>query len=382
MTDRNTPLSSPLPKWLARSPVASGASRLYREVIDRRNTWYRRHPRFVEHVRPPVFSIGGIRAGGTGKTPAVMLLLEILQRQGYTAGVLSRGYKRTGKEPVIVAPEDKVVWEQTGDEPAMIRNASPQAWLGIGSERTANAAVLQERMGDRAVLLLDDGFQHRRLHRDADIVCIHETVFEDRLLPQGYLREPVESLERANVFFLIGTPQQKEQLSAVGERLSVLFPGIPHYLLYQEFAGWVNVHNKTENTELPFEAPVALCGIARPGRFFDLIEASGIKPVRKMAFPDHYRYRDYDFSLLRKLYSHGLITTEKDAVRLSSRVEIPEDCLWYLKVRLQFSENESFNRFNHYIKAVLERKSQLHDSGNNSILKPKEGGTVNEVHHT
>lgn len=358
MKSEQSSVSSPLPGWLAATPAATAVSRFYGAVIHRRSAWYDLHPEFAVRVRPPVISIGGIRAGGTGKTPTVMLLVELLQRQGYTVGVLSRGYKRTGRDPVIIAPAQAAVWEQTGDEPAMIKTAYPDTWLGIGGNRAENATLLEKRMSGRAVFLLDDGFQHRKLHRDVDIVCIHDTLFSDRLLPQGWLREPPEALRRADIFLLIGTREQKNRFSAVGERLAALYPGTPQFTLYQQVVSWVNVRTREEVETVPFSAPVALCGIARPERFFKLVEAEGVKPCKKVIFPDHYRYTDYDISLLRKLYSQGLITTEKDAVRLTFPDEIAGDCLWYLKVRLQFSENKSFNRFNHYIKAVLDQKCQ------------------------
>ena len=121
------------------------------------------------------------------------------------------------REPAVIAPDGAVDWEQTGDEPAMIRAACPGIWLGIGADRSENAKVLDSKMGERAVLLLDDGFQHRRLHRNADIVCLHTGVFDDRLLPQGYLREPVGALARADAFFLIGSGRHDDRIAYVTE---------------------------------------------------------------------------------------------------------------------------------------------------------------------
>ncbi len=346
---------TPLPGWFAATPVAGAAAALYGMGVRVRNRGYDRQPGRCVRVRPPVISIGGIRAGGTGKTPAAMLLVPLLQELGYTVGLLSRGYRRTSRVPLIVPPGEPADWERTGDEPAMIRAASPGVWLGIGADRSENAGVLDSRMGERAVLLLDDGFQHRRLHRDCDIVCLHTGVFDDRLLPQGYRREPVGALARADVFFLIGSGRHDDRIASVTERLSCLYPETPLFVLYHEMVCWVNALSGRESTNLPLSSPVALCGIARPERFFDLLERQGVEPGKRMIFPDHYRYRDYDIAALRKLYSQGLITTEKDAVRLSQLDNIPDERLWYPKVRLRFSENSSLNRFNHYINAVLKQ---------------------------
>ncbi|MBN1577748.1 MAG: tetraacyldisaccharide 4'-kinase [Chitinispirillaceae bacterium] len=343
---------SPLPRWLAESPAAAGAASLYGAAVRFRNGRYDRCRRRAKAVNRPVISIGGIRAGGSGKTPAVMLLAGMLQRFGYQVAVLSRGYKRIERSSLQLAPGETAPWERIGDEPAMIRSVFPQTFLGIGADRYRSATLLRERMGARSMFLLDDGFQHRAMHRNLDIVCIHESIFSDRLLPQGFLREPVAALSRAQILFLICAEERIGQMKAVGERLAGQFPAIEQFLLTQKKEGWVNMASGEMTDSLPFENPVACCGIARPERFFDLVSAGGIIPCKKVAFPDHYHYTEYDFSSLRELYSQGLITTEKDAVRIRDIPNIPGDRLWYVKVRLQFAENKSLHRFNHYINSI------------------------------
>ncbi|MBN1308215.1 MAG: tetraacyldisaccharide 4'-kinase [Chitinispirillaceae bacterium] len=346
------PLSfdSPLPQWLADSPAAAGAASLYRTAVRLRNGWY--DLRRTRVINRPVVSIGGIRAGGSGKTPAVMLIAGILRHLDYQVAVLSRGYKRTGRSSLLLAPGETAPWEFIGDEPAMIRAACPQVFLGIGADRYRNAALLQKKMEARSMFLLDDGFQHRAMHRNLDIVCIHESILSDRLLPQGWLREPVAALVRAHLFFLICAEGGIGRMIEVGKRLSGRFPAIEQFLLIPKKEGWVHMASGKITDSPPFKSPVAFCGIARPDRFFNLLSASGVNPCKKVAFPDHYRYTEYDFSSLRELYSHGLITTEKDAVRLRDMPNIPGERLWYVKVRLQFAENKSLHRFSHYIKSI------------------------------
>jgi tetraacyldisaccharide 4'-kinase len=346
-------VSGPLPRWCASLPVTALASLLYGAVVQARNRWYDRNPERSVKVSCPVISIGGIRAGGSGKTPVVMLLVDLLLQRGRTVAVLSRGYKRHGTAPLLLAPDEQASWRLLGDEPAMIRRAYPQTWLGIGADRCSNAAKLEKRMGSGAVVLLDDGFQHRRLRRDCDIVCIHEELFSDHLLPRGYLREPLSGLHRASLLFLVGTRERIDALYSVGKKLTKLFPELPQFLLLQEFAGWVNVTDGTITQTLPFEHPAAFCGIARPHRFFSMLAAKGITPCRKVVFGDHHNYTERDFSLLRKLYSYGLVTTEKDAVRLKELPNLPENRLWYGKMRLTFVENRSLHRFNEYITEVI-----------------------------
>lgn len=344
---------SPLPGWLARCPAVSLAAVLYGTATGFRNNCFDRFSGMRTAVRKPVVSVGGIRAGGSGKTPTVMLLTGLLQEQGYQVGVLSRGFRRRGRKPIHCSPDSTVDWRMVGDEPAMIKNAFPGVWLGIGADRAESAAALQQKMGIRSVFLLDDGYQHRKLHRDVDIVCIHESVLRDRCIPQGYLREPVRALKRADLFFLISSEQEVEQMKEVGSQLKKYFPSTQQFLLTQHVAGWVNTTTGEAADTLPFTNPVVLCGIARPDRFLSLLSASGITPAKTLFYPDHHPYTEYDILSLRELYSQGLVTTEKDAIRMQDLSVVPAEGLWYLKMRLNFRENDSLNRFNHYITSKL-----------------------------
>jgi tetraacyldisaccharide 4'-kinase len=348
----NDSFDSPLGFPIAGSPIVSGAALLYRTVIDMRNRFFDRHPGRIVQAGRPVISVGGIRAGGSGKTPATMLLIDCLSPCGYDIAVVSRGYKRKTRKPLLVVPGDRMTWEQIGDEPAMMRNAYPGIWLGIGADRSLSITGLRQRMGKKMLFLLDDGFQHRRLHRDLDIVCIHDSIFADRLLPQGYLREPLESLSRAHVLFLVTSERRIAQMREVGKKLSQRFPSIDQFILINKIEGWVNALTGEMAPKLPFSTPVALCGIARPQRFFESLDEQGVHYCKKMIFPDHYNYREGDFSSFRKLYSQGFVTTEKDIVRLKSKKMIPLERLWYLKMRLHFAENDSSDRFNNYIKGI------------------------------
>ncbi len=342
---------SPLPSWIARSPVAGAASALYAAAVGFKNGRYDRRRAEIHRIDRPVISVGGIRAGGSGKTPVIMLLVELLEPMHQIA-VLSRGYKRTEKSPVRVSPEERVDWELVGDEPAMIRSAYPKTWLGIGADRYRSALGLKERMDRTAVFLLDDGFQHRKIARDLDIVCVHDTVLSDRLLPRGYLRESLDALSRAHLLMFIDAAGVHESTHSVADRLLRLFPSSEPLFATMKPQGWVNVGTGEVADRPPLSRPAALSGIARPDRFFNLLSNLGIVPCRKIVFPDHHRYSEHDFISLRELYSKGFVTTEKDAARLKGMGHIPLESVWYLKVRLSFSENGSLYRFNQYIKGI------------------------------
>jgi len=348
------PYETPLPVWIANSPICAAATALYRGATDYRNTRFDAHPEKITTVTAPVISVGGIRVGGSGKTPATMLLVDYLSRMGKEVAVLSRGYRRKSREDHIVPPHQKCLWSDIGDEPAMMRTSFQQVWLGIGANRSENARRLISHMGSNAVFIMDDGFQHRKLHRDLDVVCIHETLFEDRMLPQGYLREPVSALSRADLFFCIVDDRTKNKMKTVCKELEHRFPATGQVVLESVFEGWVNAASGMIATRPPCKEPVAFCGIARPERFFDLLARQDIGVSFKKTFPDHYIYRECDVSFLQKLYSKGFVTTEKDMVRLAGIPELPKEQLWYSKIRLSISEKESLTTLSQYImKSVL-----------------------------
>lgn len=337
---------TPLPWWLANTIFIKALSFLYTSIIRLRNKRFTTKPALLYQVPFPVISIGGIRAGGTGKTPSAMLIGELLCAHQREVVFLSRGYKKLNKGNFIGKPGDKFSWHDTGDEPAMLHAELPESWLGIGADRISSAKIISSLVNKNAVFILDDGFQHRQIKRNLDIVCVNETLFDDQLLPRGYLREPVESLSRADVVFLIGAKNNIAKILAAEDRIAVQFPHLDTYILTQEPAGWVNVSTGEDRETLAITNPLAVCGIARPERFFATLKTSGIIPCKEIVFSDHHRFTLNDFQNLHKLYSNGIVLTEKDAIRLIEFKSQIGDNFWYLKVRLKFYFDDSLKRFN------------------------------------
>jgi tetraacyldisaccharide 4'-kinase len=260
----------------------------------------------------PVISVGNLSTGGSGKTPLVIALARLLTREGFGVDVLSRGYGRTSSEAARVRTD--AASEEFGDEPLLIaRKAGVSVW--VGAERyeaggLADQEFIQrggEMSGDPVPLvhLLDDGFQHRQLHRDIDVVLVNRGDWGDHLLPAGNLRETVEAVERASVLAIPAEdPEFEEAL--------------------REW-GWTGpVWRVRRRMRVPqIDDPVAaFCGIARPEQFFGGLEAHGVNLVCRRAFKDHHRYTKKDAeSLLASAQKAGascLITTEKDKVRLGA----------------------------------------------------------------
>ena len=257
----------------------------------------------VRRLRWPVVSIGNLSAGGSGKTPLTITLARALARRGVSVDVLSRGYGRQASHASRVLPSGSAA--EFGDEPLLIAQQSGVP-VYVARQRF-EAGQLAEIDSAAGVHLLDDGFQHRQLHRDMDILLLdaHDW-FHGRLLPADNLREPLQAARRATV---IAIPAA--DLTSGGP--SPLEAALRNW-------GWQGpIWHIRRRMDVPgVDGPVAaFCGIARPGQFFDGLEAAGLKLVQRIAFPDHHRYTESDLSrLATEARATALITTEKDLVRL------------------------------------------------------------------
>jgi tetraacyldisaccharide 4'-kinase len=343
---------SPLPALLKGSPPIRLLSSLYALAVNNRNNRFFTGKTAIASVKSPVISIGGIRAGGTGKTPCAMMVGEMLQDTGKTVAILSRGYRRKNTSDFIAAPGEKINWYDCGDEPAMLHRALSNCWLGISAQRLRVAQQIEQR-ANNVVFILDDGFQHRRLKRDLDIVCVSESLFSDRMLPDGFLREPVNSLSRAHVICLIGKEENSALLSGLEEKIKALYKQATTVIAHPQPCGWVNAGTGEVSETPPFSDPVAMCGIARPERFFESLESLGVKPYKKIVFSDHHSFTKDDFRDIHKLYSKGLVITEKDAIRINEFSSEISSKIWYLKVRLKFHSDDSTKRFKEKLQNIL-----------------------------
>jgi tetraacyldisaccharide 4'-kinase len=263
----------------------------------------------IKRLRFPVVSIGNLSTGGAGKTPLTIALAEALTRRGLQVDVLSRGYGRRSEIPARVALAGTA--EEFGDEPLLIaREADVPVYVadqrhdaGLLAEGDATTVAVLGHKPKPHVHLLDDGFQHRQLHRSVDILLLDRKDWRDWLLPAGNLREPLTALRRATVIAIpADDPELEESLKA----------------WRREGPVW----RLTRKMEIPaVDGPVAaFCGIARPRQFFDGLEAGGLQLAVRKAFPDHYAYTERDLDRLAKQAvaagAVALVTTAKDRVRL------------------------------------------------------------------
>jgi tetraacyldisaccharide 4'-kinase len=258
----------------------------------------------VRRLRWPVVSVGNLSAGGAGKTPLVIALAKALTARGVQVDVLSRGYgRRHSVLPVLV--ETSGTAEAFGDEPLVIAREA-QVPVYVAAERY-EAGLLAERsaLSGFGLHLLDDGFQHRQLARDADILLLSSEDLRDHLLPAGNLREALRAAERASVIAIpADEPEVAEWVKARGWKGTV----------------W---RVRRQMDVPPIEGPVvAFCGIARPEQFFRGLEAGGLHLAARFAFPDHHRYTAGDLERVtlaaREAGATAVLTTEKDLVRLGA----------------------------------------------------------------
>jgi len=291
-----------------------------------RNTLYDRGVFKVRKLERPVVSIGNLSVGGSGKTPFVITLGEMLKERGIEFDVLSRGYGRRTTGVAVVHPAGSPA--QFGDEPLLIARRLRVPVI-VGAERY-QAGLLAERTFSSKLHLLDDGFQHRRLHRDFDIVLLPYSDLDAALLPVGRLREPLSSLKRADAVvtgpderLLLEDAEATDSLNTVERVMQLEEEPRPKPLVVLPAEIW-HVKRNLYLEETPAR-PLAFCGVARPGQFFAGLRELGVEPVKAVAFPDHHRYTEADVRRLLTLKSNaqsgGFITTEKDLVNLGALAE-------------------------------------------------------------
>ena len=258
----------------------------------------------VRRLRFPMISIGNLSTGGAGKTPFAIALARLLTEHGFAVDVLSRGYGRDRAAAAHVDPHGSAA--EFGDEPLLIaREAGVPVYVARERYEAGVLAEAESAQGEARprIHILDDGFQHRQLHREVNILLLNRDDWQDRLLPGGNLRERRGAAERADV---IAIPEDEGGLE---EEIRAW--------------GWKGpLWRLRRRMDVPrIEGPVvAFCGIARPDQFFTGLEAAGLRVAERIAFRDHHHYVPGDVDRLLRVASaagaRALITTQKDEVRL------------------------------------------------------------------
>jgi tetraacyldisaccharide 4'-kinase len=258
----------------------------------------------------PVISVGNLSVGGSGKTPVVAWIAASLRDAGLPVAVLSRGYGGAFQGEALVVGDGSGVLagaDEAGDEPVMLARGLPGVVVAVGPRRDRVGRAVEARFG-RRVHVLDDGFQHLRLERDLDVVCVDAADLRDRCLPAGRLREFPSALARADVVLLSGSHAVLE--TALAGRVAL-------YRLSRRVAGCASLDGGA--APLPRRA-VLLAAIARPERFATDAAASGVEVVGERFHADHHRFSEAEIAAAlaaaRAAGAEAVLTTAKDAVRL------------------------------------------------------------------
>ena len=309
--------------WLMLAPL----SRLYGAGAELRAALYKNGWRKARRLSRPVISVGNLTVGGTGKTPLVLRLAEILESEEWTPSILTRGYRRRSFEDLLTIEPGAGRHpnpSEVGDEPALLARRLPRVPLVISKNRYA-AGRTAEANFKVSVHLLDDGFQHLGLHRDVNILLFDasQPTLEDRLLPSGRLRERPQAARRADLAVVTRTNEAEDAdaVARIRRGFEKLGHPVPLFTAKTRLHDVEPVRGENRLPEPIRRLPAfAFCGLGNPDAFFRDLRRWGFRLAGKVAFGDHHRYNSADArSLVRQARSAGaqlLLTTEKDVLNL------------------------------------------------------------------
>ena len=325
-------------QWLLAVPF----SVLYGIGVRARNACYRVGLLRAKRLPRPVVSVGNLTVGGTGKTPTTIWVARELAKRGYKVAILSRGYKGDLKQTVILDPTPETAQAGdrgellAGDEAVMMARLFGQK-VGVAKKRyQAGTEIL--RAGDADVFVLDDGFQHRELARDVDLLLLGEDS-NGWLLPAGAFREPRASLRRADCYLVTGARERWEKLLRRMPPESVFYGELePRALLGFEAGRW----REHPLTMLDRNKVLAVSAIADPTGFYRMIYDWEGEIVDTIEFPDHHSYSARDWQRITRA-SHSadmVVTTEKDIVKLT-RFPFAREKLLAMRVEMVVENSEA-----------------------------------------
>jgi tetraacyldisaccharide 4'-kinase len=309
---------------------------LYGWIAATRVAAYRSGLLKAKHLAGPVISVGNLSLGGAGKTPVVERIVQLLRAEGLPVAILSRGYRGSFRgESLIVADGSQLLADaaEAGDEPLMLARALPGVVVAVGARRDVVGRAVEARFGPR-VHVLDDGFQHLRLGRDLDVLCLEAADLDDCPLPAGRLREFPSAYRRANALLVSGEWSRG-----------------PAFRVKRKVRGFYDAEGLARAAP---ERPWLVSGIARPERFHADVRERVTAVAGIDIFPDHHRFSGDEWAGVERraagASADALVTTAKDAVRLPTR----SGTLPVIVLRIA-AEIEDEPRFREQLLAVARR---------------------------
>lgn len=322
-------------------------SAVYRTILSVREFLYKKSLKRSKKLPSKVISIGNLTLGGTGKTPAVIALAEEAKKRGCKPCILTRGYKGTAKAPCMAGKDNEPFLNtyQAGDEPTLMTYRLKGIPVVIGKNRylAGLSAISELGLNTIDMFILDDGFQHWALHRDLDILLIDATnpFGNEKLFPEGILREPLKAIERADIIIITKTNAvSREQIDVLRMNIKQYNPDAPVYTAVHMPTTFVNPKGILKQLDFINQRRIyAFSGIANPAYFKTTLSSMGAQIVKFKPFRDHYFYKQQDIDRIAES-ADGLdiITTEKDLVKLKE-LRLPENIF---ALRVDFSVEEAF----------------------------------------
>lgn len=314
-----------------KSILLSPFSLLYKTIVKTRRAFYEKGYFASVDLGVKTISIGNITVGGTGKTPLVAFISESLAKQGEKICILTRGYGRDNpKERVLVSDGERILADarDAGDEPFELANKLIGKAVIVADAKRAEAGKWAKEEFGITTFILDDGFQHLKVKRHLDIVLLDATnpFGNGKLLPVGLLREPIESLVKADAV-VITRANLIENVEDLKERLRAANPYCPIFVSKNEFTNLIKINdflqeNKSaQKSKIQSLKSVAFCALGNPANFYGQLRSENFNLISTKSFPDHYIYTRNDIKLLEQQAIEGgaevLLTTTKDAVKLT-----------------------------------------------------------------
>lgn len=326
---------------------------LYTFIIYLRNKFYDWNWFKSAKLSAPVISVGNIQLGGTGKTPLVQMLATWLRSKDHQPVILTRGYKRYDQHTIIIDENnrDRLTAAEVGDEPLLLARNLAGITIAVDAQRQRAAMEVLKNKSD-VIFILDDGFQHRKLKRELDIVLLDCSRWSNLplLFPLTSFRDLPSSLRRAQAIILLNNSKDQRKYQKIKEKIFSqweipVFSGGHQPLLLKNVIG-----ETSQNLDyLKNKKIAAFCGIAQPISFFEWLKKLDAQLTWVKIFPDHYAYQQKDMDLIgEKAKLNGvdcIITTQKDAVKIAS-LKIPSASLWYfLQIEFEVVEKMQFLNF-------------------------------------
>ena len=317
----------------------------YWAIINCRNLFYTIGFFVSKRLPVPTISVGNITVGGTGKTPTVIAITQILLEMDRYPCIVSRGYGRKSSGCITVSDGKSLLtsWEEVGDEPFMMAKRLPNVPVVVDERKYRGAQYAIDNF-NVDIIILDDAFQHRSVERDLDIVLFNcgDPKEYYRMLPYGRLREPVRSVMRADLILWSRADKNSPPVT------------VKKAFRFQKEKQIMSGLKVQDNIDLNGLKVFAFCGIGDPDSFYNILEEKGAKILDLIIFPDHHAYSIEEINKLKtkakSLKATCLVTTEKDWIKLSHWNEAI-DFILPIPVNVQWLNNSE--------KVIFERLKEL-----------------------